>query len=182
MKPTELKQEYIKLRAEGKSYSYIADTLHISKSTCSKWEQDFASEIDELKRAELLELYESYGMSKEARIRKLGGILDKINDALDKADLTEVDPAKLLDFKLKYTEALKGECVGQRRPLNPQTLDARGIVEAITDLLNRTRAGDITTEQAQRESLILANLLRAYDTAEVKVQVNMLEAIVGSRQ
>ena len=38
MKPQEVKQEYIKLRAEGKSYSFIADKLHISKSTCTKWE------------------------------------------------------------------------------------------------------------------------------------------------
>ena len=111
MKPTELKQEYIRLRAEGKSYSFIAEQLHISKSTCTKWERDLAAEIDELKRAELAELYESYNMTKQARIRKLGDTLGKINEALEQADFSEVDPAKLLDFKLKYTEALKGEYV-----------------------------------------------------------------------
>ena len=181
MKPTELKQDFIRLRAEGRSYSYIAERLHISKSTCVKWEQDFASEIDELKRAELTELYESYHMSKQARIRELGEVLNKIDRAIESADFTTVDPAKLLDFKLKYTEALKGEHMGTKA-VDPTNVQAKDIVEALADLLNRTRAGDITTEQAQRESLILSNLLRAYDTAEVKVQVNMLEAIVGSRQ
>ena len=82
MKPTELKQQYIQLRAEGKSYSFIAEQLHISKSTCTKWERDLASEIDDLKRAELAELYESYSMTKKARIKKLGDTLDKINNAL----------------------------------------------------------------------------------------------------
>lgn len=182
MKPTELKQEYVKLRAEGRSYSFIAGQLHISKSTCVKWEQELANEISDLKRAGLIELYESYGMSKEARIRNLGGILNRIDTTLEQTDFSEVDPAKLLDFKLKYTEALKGEAVGGRRAINPQTIEARDIVEALADLLNRTRAGDITTDQAQRESLILSNLLRAYDTSEVKAKVDTLEAIIGSRQ
>lgn len=180
MKPAELKQEYIRLRAEGNSYSLIAAQLHISKSTCVKWEQDFANEIDELKRAELTELFESYHMSKQARIRRLGETLNRIDQALEGVDFSTVDPAKLLDFKLKYTEALKGEYIG-KKALDPANLQAGDIVEALADLLNRTRAGEVTTEQAQRESLILSNLLRAYDTAEVKVQVNTLEAIVGSR-
>ena len=182
MKPIELKQEYIRLRAEGKSYSYIADQLHISKSTCTKWERDLAAEIDELKRAELAELYESYSMTKQARIKRLGDTLEKINTALEQADFSEVDPAKLLDFKLKYTEALKGEYVGQKKAIEPESLEARDIVEALADLLNRTRAGDITTDQAQRESLILSNLLKAYDTTEVKAKLDELEAIVGGRR
>lgn len=182
MKPAELKKEYIRLRAEGKSYSVIAEQLHISKSTCAKWEKDLAEQIDELKRAELTELYESYGMTKEARIKKLGDTLEKINEALAKTDFSTVDPAKLLDFKLKYTEALKGEYVGQKKAIEPESLEARDIVEALADLLNRTRAGDITTDQAQRESLILSNLLKAYDTTEVKAKLDELEAIVGGRQ
>ena len=182
MKPIELKQEYIRLRAEGKSYSYIADQLHISKSTCTKWERDLAAEIDELKRAELAELYESYSMTKQARIKRLGDTLEKINTALEQADFSEVDPAKLLDFKLKYTEALKGEYVGQKKAIEPETIEAKDIVEAFADLLDRTRAGDITADQAQRESLILSNLLKAYETTEVKAKLDELEAIVGGRQ
>ena len=182
MKPAELKKEYIRLRAEGKSYSVIAEQLHISKSTCTKWEKDLAEQIDELKRAELTELCESYGMTKEARIKKLWDTLEKINEALAKTDFSTVDPAKLLDFKLKYTEALKGEYVGQKKAIEPESLEARDIVEALADLLNRTRAGDITTDQAQRESLILSNLLKAYDTTEVKAKLDELEAIVGGRQ
>ena len=102
MKPQELKQEYIKLRIEGKSYSFISEQLHISKSTCAKWEQNLFAEIDELKRAKLEELYESYSMTKQACIKKLGDTLEKINEALAKADFSTVDPTKLLDFKLKY--------------------------------------------------------------------------------
>ena len=181
MKPQEIKKEYVRLRAEGKSYSVIAEQLHISKSTCTKWERELAAQINELKRAEFQELCESYGMTKEARIKKLGDTLEKIEDAIAKADFSTVDPAKLLDFKLKYTEALKGEYIGTKPALELDSVDARGIVTALADLLNRVRAGDITTEQAQKESGILAQLLKAYDSVEVKAKLDELEAIIGGR-
>ena len=182
MKPAELKKDYVQLRAEGKSYSVIAEQLHISKSTCTAWEKELADQINELKRAELEELCESYGMTKEARIKKLGDTLEKINEALEKTDFNTVDPAKLLDFKLKYTEALKGEYVGTKPALRIDSIEARDIVAALGDLLNRVRAGEVSTEQAQKESLILSHLLKAYDIVEVKSKLDRLEAIVGGRQ
>ena len=111
MKPQETKTEFIKLRAEGKSYSYIAEALHISKSTCTAWETELKDAIAELKQEQLNELYNSYYMTKEARIKKLGETLDEINTALTGRDLSELPPEKLLDFKLKYTEALKEEYI-----------------------------------------------------------------------
>jgi hypothetical protein len=182
LKPQELKTKFVRLRAEGRSYNFICEQLHISKSTCTKWEKALAAEIDELKRAELAELCESYGMAKEARIKKLGGTLAKINAALEQADFTAVDTAKLLDFKLKYTEALKGEYVGIKPVLQTGSIDANSIVSAAADLLNRVHSGDIPNEQAQKESIILSQLSKAYDTAEVKFKLDKLEAILGGRQ
>lgn len=183
MKPQELKREFVKLRAEGKSYQAICDQLHIAKGTCTKWERELKAEIAELKRAELNELYTSYHMTKEARIKKLGEALSKIDTALAGADLSETDPAKLLDFKLKYTEALKAEYVGTEPAFQfGEHIDAKDIVTALGDLLNRIRAGEVTPEQANKESVVLANLLRAYDTVEVKAKLDELEAIIGGRQ
>ena len=118
-------------------------------------------------------------MTKEARIRRLGDTLEKINAALEQADFSTVDPAKLLDFKLKYTEALKGEYIGTMPAMELDAIDAKSIVTALADLLNRVRAGEVTTEQAQKESGILAQLLKAYDTVEVKAKLDELEAIIG---
>ncbi len=182
MKPQETKTEFIRLRAEGRSYSYIADKLHISKSTCSSWEAELKGAIAELKQEQLSELYSSYAMTKEARIKKLGDTLESINTALDGADLTEIPPEKLLDFKLKYTEALKGEYTGSGTPYQfTDRLDPKEIVIALGDLLNRVRAGEVTAEQANRESTVIANLLKAYDTVEVKAKLDALEAIIGGR-
>lgn len=182
MKPQETKTEFIRLRAEGRSYSYIADKLHISKSTCSSWEAELKGAIAELRQEQLSELYSSYAMTKEARIKKLGDTLESINTALDGADLTEIPPEKLLDFKLKYTEALKGEYTGSGTPYQfTDRLDPKEIVIALGDLLNRVRAGEVTAEQANRESTVIANLLKAYDTVEVKAKLDALEAIIGGR-
>ena len=182
MKPTELKQEYIRLRAEGKSYSFIAEQLHISKSTCTAWERELKNAIAELKQEQLNELYSSYYMTKEARIKKLGETLNRINEALEAVDLSEIPAEKLLDFKLKYTEALKEEYTGTDTPFKfSEKVEPKEIVKALGDLLERIRAGEITTEQAQRESTIIANLLKAYDTVEVKEKLNALESLIGSR-
>ena len=182
MKPQELKQEYIRLRAEGRSYSYIADKLHISKSTCTKWEKALGADIAQLKREELNTLYDAYHMKKEDRIKKLGETLEKVEEALGAVDLQEVAPEKLLDFKLKYTEALQKEYVGTEPAFKfSDTIDHTDIVKALGDLLNRVRAGEVTTEQASKESIILSNLLKAYETVEVKAKLDELEAIVGGR-
>ena len=181
MKPAEMKREYVRLRAEGNSYSAICEQLHISKSTCTKWEQELAAEIGELKRAELEELYESYHMTKEARIRRLGDTLESINTALGRANLAEVDPAKLLDHQLKYMDALKGEYIGTAPALEPDNITAEAILSALGDLLNRARAGDLPAEQAHKEGGILAQLLKAYDITEIKTKLDKLEAIISER-
>lgn len=183
MKPQEQKTEFIKLRAEGKSYNYIANTLHISKSTCSSWEKELQDAIAELKQEQLNELYSSYFMTKEARVKKLGETLNEINEALEAVDLKEIPAEKLLDFKLKYTEALKSEYIGSGKAyqLNKGNIEAKDIVQAYGDLLARVQAGEVPAEQASREGAILSNLLKAYDIVEVKAKLDALEAIIGGR-
>lgn len=181
MKPQETKTEFIRLRAEGRSYSYIAEKLHISKSTCTEWERDLKAQIAELRQEQLNELYTSYGMTKEARIKKLGDTLEKIDEALSE-DLGMISEEKLLELKLKYMEALKREYTGTTPPYKfSGKIEPKEIVNALGDLLERIRAGEITTEQAQRESGVLATLLKAYDTVEVKAKLDALETVIGGR-
>lgn len=122
-------------------------------------------------------------MTKEARIKKLGETLDRVNTALDRADLSQIPPEKLLDYKLKYTEALKGEYTGIGTPykFNADRIEPKDIVTALGDLLNRVRAGEVPPEQASKESTVIANLLKAYDTVEVQAKLDALESLVGNR-
>jgi len=182
LKPAELRHEYIRLRAEGRSFTYIADKLHISKTTCTAWERELEAQITQLKREQLNTLYEAYGMKKEARIKKLGDTLDRVEDALSSADLTEIAPEKLLDYKLKYTEALQKEYSDTEPAFRyGEKIEAVNIVNAFGDLLNRVKAGEVTPEQAQRESAVLNSLLKAYETVEIKTQLEELKAVIEGR-
>lgn len=185
MKPQEQKDRFIILRAEGKSFNAIAKELNISKSTCSKWEAQLAEAIADKKAESLEHLYNSYYMTKEARIEKLGTTLKGITDALDRVNLEAVPAEKLLDFKLKYTQALKEEYIGTGKsyklPVDADKLTAKDLVAAFADLLNRVRAGEVTDSQASKESALLTNLLRAYDAVELQSKIDALEAIIGGR-
>lgn len=183
MKPIDEKKEYINLRAQGKSYQYICDALHISKSTCSAWEKELKDQIDDLKKAQLAELAETYGMAKEARIKRLGDTLNKINAALQNIPFDSIEPSKLLDFKLKYTQALKEEYTGTTGTFKlSDGVDAKQIITGLADLLNRIQAGEVTAEQAAKESTVFANLLKAYENAELKTKLEALEDIIGGRK
>ena len=182
-KPNELKREFVRLRAEGLSYSAIADQLHIAKSTCQAWNTELASEIEQQTRAELQELYESYGMARAARIKKLGGTLSKIDQAVAATDFSEVDASTLMNYQLKYMGALKEEGSGiAQEPIVVKSVSPTGILNALNDLLARVRAGEITPEQAQRESGILSTMLKALEVTEVKDKLTELSQIIGSRQ
>lgn len=184
MKTAETKQEFIKLRAEGLSYRKIQDRIGVSKSTCQKWEQAYKREIAELKADSMSELYNAYGMTKEARIKKLGDTLNRLQTALDGIDLTQVPPEKLLDFYLKYADALKTEYTPAREPIafNKNNRDTAELIDLIADLLERVRAGELTSEQANRESQVIANLLKAYNTEELQDKIDTLESIIEARR
>ena len=135
----------------------------------------------ELYQRKMQELYKSYHMTREARIKRLGETLSKINDALEAIDLTTVAPDKLLDYKLKYTEALKNEFIEPSTNRLEGDFTAKDILGAIGDLLNRIKAGTVTPEQATKESQVYSNLLKAYENVELAEKISLLEGIIGGR-
>lgn len=182
MYPQTQKEAFIQMRAEGKSYSVIADTLHIAKGTCVAWQRELATHIDEAKQERLNELYEAYQMGREARIRNLGNTMAAIDSAIAEADLSEVPVSRLLDLKLKYAAALKEEYIGVEPPLSfTGNVDAEQIINAIGDLLYRIRRGEASTEQANKEGSALMCLLKAYEQAELKTKIEALETVLASR-
>ena len=182
MKPQEQKDLFILMRAEGKSYSTISKELGISKSTCTDWERKLQEQIADHKEEELEKLYNSYYMTREARIRQLGDALETIDSALAGADFSQMPPEKLLDYKLKYTQALKEEYIatGRARTI-PEEISPAALMDMLADLLERVRAGEVSTGQANRESMIISNLLKAYEQTELQTKLDALEAIVGGR-
>lgn len=161
MKPADKKEEFIRLRAEGKSYRAIEAETGISRSTCSKWEQELRAEVALLKRERMEELYTDYSMAKEARIRRLGDTLGRIEDALEEADLTAIAPEKLLELKLKYAAALREEYTPAAHAITEGT--AEELFDATADLQNRVAAGETTPEQAKLEASLIDKMAIAYN-------------------
>lgn len=182
MKSNETKLKFIELRAAGMSYEKIGKELHISKATCTKLENELAGQISSLKAAQLSELYESYYMTREARIKKLGGTLSRIDEALEAADLSEMPPDKLLDYKLKYEAALKDEYIPlpDAEPLK-KNFSEKDVLNSMADLLNRVQNGTTSREQAQSELSVFQNILRAFENVELRKKIEALEVILDGR-
>ena len=171
--------EFIVLRAKGLSLRQCAQELGTNKDLCNKWDRELKAQIAEHKAERLRDLYSDYGMYREARITALGTALNNIDTELSSRDLSDVSTDKLLDYKLKYTQALAEEYI----PLSNQTdegqeLDARAIVNRLDDLYKRVRAGETTKDQAQTELVVLAGMLRAYDTTEIEEKMERLRRAI----
>ena len=164
MKKQEHRTEFIQMRAEGKSLRAIAAELGVSKSTLNEWDKELASEITKLRSEALEELYTQYGMAKEARIRRLGDTLSRIDTALAEADLGSVPPEKLLDYKLKYQAALRDEY--KALPQVEATGDADQTLEAIRDLYRRTAAGETSSDEAKMELTLIDKVITGYCRAQ----------------
>ena len=111
MEIIEVKQQFIELRAQGWSFDKIAKELGKAKQTLIDWSKEFKEEIGNYKALELEVLYEGYYLLKEARLRRLGEVVNKLSGELQERDLKDLPTDKLLDLYLKYSDKIKEEIV-----------------------------------------------------------------------
>ena len=159
MKTQDKKQEFILYRVQGLSYAKICKKLDICKSTCSKWEQELKSQIEAGKSEAEQELYTSYKMGKEARIERLAGTLEQINEALANKPLDDVPADKLLKLKLEYERELKAEYTPPAPEPPEQTID--GVLKAYAELYVDSQTGRLTPNQIKTQLAVLEGTLRA---------------------
>ncbi len=177
MEGSEKRIKFIEMRAEGLPYRAISKELNISRGTCGQWNAELKKEIAELKRDKLSELFNSYFMMKEARIKQLGETLKKINKALEDKDLNEIPAEKLLDFKVKYISELKDEYIDLDADKSMQEMDTNSILKEFSSLLERVRDGNITQAQANKEISILGSMLKAYESNTLEKKLDELKAL-----
>lgn len=148
MKDNTTKLRFIELRAEGKSYGRISEELSISKSTCSEWERELSREIQTRKAEALEELYDSYGINKEARVKRITATLDKIDAAIEEADLSTVPPDKLLKMKLEYEKALREERDDQFTGYELGTGSEANLLIVASQIFRKQASGEISATTA----------------------------------
>ncbi len=161
MKGTERKAQFVELRAQGLSYSKIAEELHISKSTCTNWALDLEREIAERENERLQELYNLYSMHKQGRISRLGETIARIDEALAEKDLSELPADKLLELKLKYQRELNAEYIEPFTPIGEQSLEA--VLLQYIGILEHSQRGEVNAAESKAQ---LAAVKEIRDTME----------------
>lgn len=109
METMETKEQFIELRARGYSYDKIAKQLGKAKQTLIDWGKELDAEISNRKALELEALYEEQLLLKEARLKRLGGILTRLEGEIEKRDLSNLNTDKLLDLYLRYIDKIEAE-------------------------------------------------------------------------
>ena len=175
------KQKFIALRAENKSYSQIMEALQICKSSCIKLNTELRAEIAAQRAEQLQALYDQYQMTKEARIRKLGSVLQRIDAAVEEINLTGIAPDKLLDYKLKYEKALKDEYTDPPASRELTEITPEGIAELQMDLLTRIKLGTTSGPQAALEIDVINGLQKSYEDITLNEKMEILKAILENR-
>ncbi|HOD08588.1 MAG TPA: helix-turn-helix domain-containing protein [Myxococcota bacterium] len=106
---TELKERFVELRAEGRSYADIAAALGVSKPTLIAWGRELRKEVANARTLRLDALFEQYAIAKAKRIEVFGKRLEAILTELDKRDLSDVATGQLLKLALDYLSKMKAE-------------------------------------------------------------------------
>lgn len=155
MKDEATKRKFIELRAEGKSYRAIHEELGIAKATCSSWEKSLADQISEARRERLEELYTSYSMTREARIEKLGEIIQRIDEARGNSEkpLELIGEDRLLELRLKYERELQTLYKEPETASEDSTLD--GLLEEYNRLYSEARSGRWTASEVRAQLSVL---------------------------
>ena len=157
-KSEEVKRKFIELRAEGLSYAKIAETLHTAKSTLQEWDRQFSAEIAERREEREEEVYHLYGISREARLRRMGEMLNRIDAALEEKDLSEMSADRLLAMKLQYEKALK-EDYKEPPTASLPLFDEESLLSAVRTLLDAQQHGAIDPRNAKQQLETLKFLL-----------------------
>jgi len=108
---TERQHEFIRLRAQGISLKKAAKVLKVSVGTLCEWHKQLELNIAAARAIELEALQDEFFLLQEHRIRQLGGLLKQLDGILSARDFSELDTAKLLDYRLKIFSELKTEFV-----------------------------------------------------------------------
>jgi hypothetical protein len=129
---TELKADFVQLRAKGLPYLRIAERLGVAKSTLANWNAELEAQIASARAMELEALQDEFFLLKEGRIRLLGEQLQRLRQELTNRDLSSVPTDKLMELLLKYQATLKEEFV-EVRPLSDGEMSRLGALPSGTE-------------------------------------------------
>lgn len=127
LKDQKVKEEFMRLRALGMSYSKISTQISVSKTTLIRWNRDFEPEIERLKGVELEAMLEEFMVGRKDRVKRYAAQLARVENELDRRKLSEVETHRLIGIFVKLLEAL-------RRDIEPSRVELSGGVQVADPL------------------------------------------------
>lgn len=137
MLTAEEKIRIIELRASGHSIEKIAKQGKVSKQTVVDVIRDGREKVAALEAIQLETLYEAQRITLTERIRNIASVYRKIQEEIEKRDLSEVPTEKLVDMYLKTSAQLSGAIVEPNFLSSSELEEARGDREALEKLSRR---------------------------------------------
>ncbi|MGZ4853552.1 MAG: hypothetical protein ACXV3D_10275, partial [Halobacteriota archaeon] len=192
MKDSETKQQFIVLRALGKSYETISRELNVSKPTLLKWGTEYEEEIANRKAIELEALREKYWLTTEARVALYGAARERVIEEIEKRDLSDVPLPKLFELLAKFDAQLDRACpepvisaecdVAVQRALRERLSSHNGNGSAAPDTdsprADALRADDVTALQLNTYQRFAAGKINASAAkTELAIANSMLKGI-----
>lgn len=152
MKPQEKKDQFVIMRAQGRSYDEICKELSISKATCTSWNSKLSEDITAAQERGRDETYETYKAARQKVLDNLSETLSKIDMAIGQKDFEEMPLDKLLKYKLEYMDRMNA-LTAQNTPADTFTfieeLSNEEMEQALLLLYNRVQGGEMTAQQGK---------------------------------
>lgn len=109
MEPLETRHRFIELRAKGFSFDKISSELNVHKHTLIDWSKQLEQDITTHRAVELEQLYDSFLLVKEQRLKLLGRIFSKLQAEIERRDFAQLQTDKLLEILIKYDTQIREE-------------------------------------------------------------------------
>jgi len=132
----QLKEKFIKLRAEGKSIKEITDALNLSLEDIKSWlekDPEFYTSLNYESQLVLEDLQSKYA-SKAKRIEFIVNALNSITEIINKRGFEDVPTGKLLDYAIKFMTLLNTE----KTEVNLSVTKEEGRNDILNDILKTT--------------------------------------------
>ena len=140
MKDIETKHRFVELRAQDKSLRAVAEELEIGLQTAFRWESELKEQIENRKKVELDALLERHRLNVQAQIERYGVELARVDEELQKRDLTKVPTHKLYDIRIKLHTRVDGILPSFRLHDDDEIADQQALRALVASRRNRQAA------------------------------------------